>query len=67
MEHETFWTLLTDSAHWQFELFLIAVFDGLVGVLIWPKIKHWFTHHKEDDDKIFELEKRIKALEEEKK
>ena len=63
MEHETFFTLIKDSAHWEFEIFLMIFFDGLIGVLIWPKIKAWFTHHKEDDTKIAELEKRIMILE----
>jgi hypothetical protein len=31
--HETFWTLLRDRAHWEFELFLMVVFDiFLAGV-----------------------------------
>ena len=42
---ETFWTLLHDKAHWEFELFLIAVFDGVIGAILWPFIrKHW-NHH----------------------
>lgn len=63
MEHETFWTLLKDPAHWQFELFLIFLFDVVVGVIIWPYIKKFMKHHKSDDDKLHELEKRISALE----
>ncbi len=64
MEQETFFTLLKDSAHWEFELFLIFIFDVVIGVLIWPQIRNWFKHHKEDDDKLEDLEKRIKKLEE---
>jgi hypothetical protein len=64
MEKETFWTLLHDLPHWEFELFLIFIFDVLIGFLIWPRITGWFKHHKEDDLKLKELEKRIKKLEE---
>jgi hypothetical protein len=63
MEHETFWTLLKDPAHWQFELFLIFLFDVVVGILIWPPLKRWFKHYKEDDDKLHKLEERVKKLE----
>ena len=60
---ETFWTLLRDRAHWEFELFLMILFDGLVGAVIWPYLKGWFKHHKGDDEKIDELEKRVRELE----
>ena len=63
MEHETFWTLLRDLPHWEFELFLIFIFDVLIGLLIWPTLKQWFKHHKEDDDKLSKLESRVEALE----
>ena len=46
MEHETFWTLVTDLAHWEFEIFLIILFDGVVGLLIWPYIKHFIEDHR---------------------
>ena len=67
MEHETFWTLLTDVAHWEFEIFLMLIFDVVIGILIWPRVKRWFQHHKDDDEKIEDLEKRIKVLEENRK
>ena len=46
---ETFWTLLHDKAHWEFEGFLTLLFDGVLGGLvtyfIWPKImEHWKCH-----------------------
>ena len=62
MEHETFWTLFHDPAHWQFEIFLIALFDGLVGILIWPRIRKFITHHKSDDEKLADLEKELKEM-----
>jgi hypothetical protein len=46
---ETFWTLLRNAAHWEFELFLMLVFDGIVGALLWPTIKKHWNHHLERD------------------
>lgn len=62
MEHETFFTLLKDKAHWEFELFLMALFDGLIGWVIWPHIKQFLVHHEKDDDKITQLEKDVEEL-----
>lgn len=64
MEEETFWTLLKDPAHWQFELFLIFLFDILVGALIWPWFRKFVLHHQADDQKLVELERRLTRLEE---
>lgn len=46
---ETFWGLLHDAAHWEFELLVgfleMLVFDVIVGLLLWPCIKsHWQRH-----------------------
>jgi hypothetical protein len=49
MVHETFWTLLQDPAHWEFELFLMVVFDLLIGALLWPYIKKHWVHHLDRD------------------
>lgn len=47
--HETFWTLLRDSAHWEFELFLMLLFDGVIFGICWPFLrKHW-KHHIDRD------------------
>ena len=46
---ETFWTLLQNAAHWEFELFLMVVFDGVIGMLCWPFIKKHVIHHLERD------------------
>ena len=47
--HETFWTLLQDRAHWEFELFLMLLFDGVVGCVLFPFVrKHW-RHHVDRD------------------
>jgi hypothetical protein len=64
MEHETFFTLLKDPAHWLFEIFLIFIFDGIIGLLIWPRCKRFFRHHASDDQRIEILEKKIEELEE---
>jgi hypothetical protein len=49
--HETFWTLLRDPAHWEFEIFLMILFDGVIGALLFPWIrKHW-QHHVNRDQK----------------
>lgn len=66
MEHETFWDLLTDLPHWQFEVVTTILFDVLIGLMIWPTIKRWFSHHEKDDTKLEELEQRLKLLEEKK-
>lgn len=52
---ETFWTLLHDSAHWEFEIFLMVIFDGVIGYLgfklFWPFIKKHWKHHVERDER----------------
>ena len=50
---ETFWTLLHDSAHWEFEQFVgfleMLLFDGAMGLVFWPFIKKHWRHHTERD------------------
>lgn len=36
---ESFWSLLRDPAHWYFELFLMLLFDVLIGAIAWPIIR----------------------------
>jgi hypothetical protein len=48
---ETFWTLLHNAAHWEFELFLMVLFDLVLGAVIWPLVKKHWTHHLERDKK----------------
>ncbi len=62
METETFWTLLHNLPHWEFEIFLIIIFDGLIGLVLWPQIRKFTTHHKSDDERISDLEKEVKEL-----
>jgi hypothetical protein len=64
MEHETFFTLLKSGAHWQFELFLMFIFDVVIGIILWPPIVRFFKHHRGDDEKIAKLEKEVKELKE---
>jgi hypothetical protein len=60
--HETFWDLIKDPAHWMFEIVLIFIFDGLIGLIIWPQIKKRLVHHRSDDQKLEELQKQMKAV-----
>ena len=40
--HETFWDLIRDAAHWEFELFLMLVVDGLIVGVGWRFVcMHW--------------------------
>jgi len=46
---ETFLTLVKDLAHWELELFIMVIFDGLIGMLAWPFIKKHVQHHLDRD------------------
>ena len=47
--NETFWTLLRNAAHWEFEIFLMLLFDGIIVGLCWPFArKHWQHHIARD-------------------
>lgn len=55
---ETFWSLLHNLAHWEFELFLQLVVDGIiVGIgwrICWARLRKHFQHHQcpeEEKDK----------------
>ncbi len=60
--HETFWDLLKDPSHWYFELFLIVLFDVIIGLLIWPFIQKALTHHKSDHERLEDLEREVEKL-----
>ena len=59
---ETFFDLLRDPAHWEFEIFLIIVFDVIIGVVIWPFITKALSHHKSDHERLEDLEKELKNI-----
>jgi hypothetical protein len=49
IESETFLSLLRDRAHWEFEIFVTLVIDGLVLGILWPFLrKHWYHHLNRD-------------------
>jgi len=52
-DNETFWTLMHNKAHWEFELFVgfveMLVFDVVVGILIWPWVRTHWKHHVDRD------------------
>ncbi len=60
--HESFWDLLMDPAHWYFELFLIVLFDVIVGLLIWPFVRKGIMHHKSDHERLEDLEREVSIL-----
>ena len=48
---ETFWTLCKSAGHWEFEILLMILFDGVIGALLFPWIrKHWQHHVKRDQN-----------------
>ena len=47
---ENLGTLLADPNHWIFEIFLMVIFDGVVGALAWPFIKKHWKHHLRHDE-----------------
>lgn len=62
MPHETFWSLLKDPAHWEFEIFLMLMIDGLLGAVLLPRFRQWVNHHRSDDDQLADLQKQVKAI-----
>lgn len=48
---ETFWTLLRDSTHWEFEIFVTVVFDVVVVGILWPFVTKHAKHHFDRDKK----------------
>ncbi len=49
LEHETFMSLLRDKAHWEFELFIQLLIDGLIGAVLWPLVRsHMKKHHNHE-------------------
>jgi len=64
MEHETFWSLLHDWPHWEFETFLTFVYDVLVGMILWPLVRKFLMHHRSDDQQLLDLQRKVAKLEE---
>ena len=50
-EQESFWSLLRDPAHWEFEIFLMVLVDGILLGLLWPFIRKHVGHHECPEDK----------------
>lgn len=63
MEQETFFSLVTNLAHWELELFIMFIFDVVIGFCLWPFFRKKVLHHQSDDAKIEALEKKVKRLE----
>ncbi len=61
---ETFWDLLKDPAHWEFELLLIVIFDVIIGLVIWPFVQKALMHHKSDHERLEDLEREMAIIKE---
>ena len=59
---ESFFDLVKDPAHWEFELLLIVIFDVVIGLLIWPFIQKALVHHKSDHERLEDVEREIENL-----
>lgn len=42
---ETYMDLMTDSAHWAFEITLMVIFDVIIGMIAWPLVKRAILNH----------------------
>lgn len=43
--NETFWMLMRDRAHWEFEMFLMLIFDGILAGM-WKLYRRWRQKHR---------------------
>jgi hypothetical protein len=59
---ENFIDLLKDPAHWEFEIFLMIIFDVVIGLFIWPFVRRALVHHKSDHKRLEDLEREVKSL-----
>jgi len=61
---ESFFDLLKDPAHWEFEIFLMLIFDVVIGLFIWPFVQKVHIHHKSDHERLEDLERKMVHLRE---
>ena len=59
---ESFFDLVRDPAHWEFEILLIVIFDVIIGLIIWPFIQKALVHHKSDHERLEDLEQEVRNL-----
>jgi len=59
---ESFFDLVRDPAHWEFEMLLIVIFDVIIGLIIWPFIQKALVHHKSDHERLEDLEQEVRNL-----
>jgi hypothetical protein len=45
--HESFWMLMQDKAHWEFEMFLMLLFDGVLAG-VWKLYRRWQAKRVQD-------------------
>jgi hypothetical protein len=52
--HETFWMLMRDRAHWEFEMFLMLLFDGVLAG-VWRLYKSRVSRRKPQENYPYRL------------
>jgi hypothetical protein len=58
---DTFTGLLRDRAHWEFEIFLMLLFDGVIAGLLFPLARRAWKRHIEREEKPWYVDVRCGA------
>lgn len=59
---ETFLSLMSNAAHWEWELTATFVQDVLIGLLLWPGLKRRFNARLTREHRVLDLEHGVKHM-----